>query len=238
LSLTGTIAAGASIVGSGGDIKSNLESGGLSAFLGNLSPALALLARSQPILQAGFTALTGKIVNPMLEMIYSSPNFREFRFDFFFYPRSEKEAEEVQTIINRFHFHQAPEIDNKGSGFFLIPPSEFDILFYYNGSINPNIPKISTCVLQSIDIDYAPTGFSAYEVQGEPTPRSGRTGMPVGIRMSLNFKETEIITKNNFPTSRDTALGLAHGDAIDARNRELLENGIANDRTNRNRDVI
>jgi len=149
-------------------------------------------------LSAGLTAYTGYVINPMLEMIYTTPAFREFRFDFMFYPRGEKEATEVQNIINRLHFHQAPEIESAGSGFFLVPPSEFDILFYYNGAINPNIPKISTCVLTSIDVDYAPNGFAAYEVQGEVSPQKGRTGMPVAIRLSLNFKETEIMTKQNF----------------------------------------
>ena len=77
-----------------------------------------------------------------------------------------------------------------------MPPSEFDIKFYYNGKENPNIPKISTCVLNNINVDYAPSGFSAYEVPGDTTPNMGRTGMPVGIRLQLNFTETEIVTKN------------------------------------------
>jgi hypothetical protein len=212
-SLTGDLAALAA-VGSEGksivDSVKNLSSANAIETLknlvsnGNLSPFVANLLRESPILSAGFTAFAGVVVNPMLEMIYSSPEFRSFRFDFMFYPRDEKEAEEVQRIIERLHFHQAPEIQTKGRGFFLIPPSEFDIMFYYNGKINPNIPKISTCVLQSIDVDYAPNGFTTYEVQGEPTPKSGRTGMPVAIRMSLQFKETEIMTKSNFRDGKYT----------------------------------
>jgi hypothetical protein len=168
------------------------------ALAGNLSPMLATMIKDNPALSAGFTAYTGVVINPMLEMIYSTPSFREFRYDFMFYPRSEKEATEVQKIINRLYFHQAPEIESEGEGFFLIPPSEFDIKFYYNGKENPNIPKISTCVLTSIDVDYAPNGFAAYENQKEMDPELGRTGMPVAIRLSLNFKETEIMTKDNF----------------------------------------
>ena len=149
-----------------------------------------------------FAAASGTVLNPQLEMIYSSPSFREFRFDFMLYPRSSKEALEVQKILNRLRFHQAPEL-YKGTGslggFFLIPPSEFDIEFYYNGRINPNIPKISTCVLTSIDTDYAPNGWAAYEVPDDVgRPKAGGTGMPVGIRLSLNFQETEIMTKDNY----------------------------------------
>lgn len=206
-SLSGDIAAGGSIID---NFKNSQPQNGASAeslkqFLSNISPALAKgLQSTSPLLSAGFTAFTGVVVNPMLEMIYSSPNFREFRFDFMFYPRSEVEAQEVQRIINRFQYHQTPEIINAGAGFFLVPPSEFDILFYYNGSINPNIPKISTCVLESIDVDYAPNGqFSAYEVQGQTVASMGKTGMPVGIRMSLQFRETEIMTKKNFDLNMD-----------------------------------
>ena len=150
-----------------------------------------------------YAAGTGTVINPQLEMIYTSPSFREFRFDFMLYPRSSKEAIEVQKILNRLRFHQAPEIFKQGAGalggFFLVPPSEFDIKFYYNGRINPNIPPISTCVLTSIDTDYAPNGWSAYEVPSDAgQPTVGKTGMPVGIRLSLNFQETEIMTKDNF----------------------------------------
>ena len=169
-----------------------------------------MFAQGSPFLQAAiasqfgdvgkilFTAASGgKVQNPMLEILYSSPEFRTFKFDFLMFPRSEKEAEEVQKIIDRLRFAQAPELVQGSGGFFMYPPSEFDISFYYNGTVNPNIPKISTCVLTNIDTDYTPNGFSAYESYNDPTPRIGRTGMPVGIRMSLTFKETEYLTKNN-----------------------------------------
>ena len=145
-----------------------------------------------------FTAGSGgKVQNPMLEILYSSPEFRTFRFDFLMFARSEVEALEVQKIIDLLRFHQAPELVKNSGGYFLYPPSEFDIAFYYNGLVNPNIPKISTCVLTSIETDYAPGGFATYEVEGESLPRMGRTGMPVGIRLSLSFKETEYLVKGS-----------------------------------------
>jgi len=136
----------------------------------------------------------GFVSNPMIEVLYSSPSLRQFRYDFVFYPRSAKEAATVQRIINLFSFHQAPEILPGSSGYFLVPPSEFDIEFYYNGAENVNIPKLSTCVLTSMDVDYAPNGWAAYEV-GREGVSIGGTGMPVGIKMSLDFKETSIVTK-------------------------------------------
>jgi hypothetical protein len=175
-------------------------------FAKNLTPFIlnkVLRDSFQNVGQAVFAAGFGAVTNPQLELIYSSPSFREFRFDFMLYPRSSKEAIEVQNILNRLRFHQAPEILQDGAGalgsFFLVPPSEFDIKFYYNGGINPNIPPISTCVLTSIDTDYAPNGWAAYEVPSDAGDAAiGKTGMPVGIRLSLNFQETEILTKSNY----------------------------------------
>ena len=65
----------------------------------------------------------------------------------------------------------------------------------YNGKANPNIDKVSTCVLTNMSVDYAPKGFHAYEVGGENDAKLGRTGMPVGIGLSLSFMETQILTK-------------------------------------------
>ena len=143
-----------------------------------------------------FTGVSGVVVNPMLELIYSSPNFRSFDFEFLFYPRDEKEAYQVQEIINEFRFHQAPELKKDAQGF-LLPPSEFDIKFYYGGKQNPNLQQISTCVLSNIQVDYAPNGFTTYEVPGENKPSIGRTGMPVGIRMTLVFQEVTYLTKQD-----------------------------------------
>jgi hypothetical protein len=202
LNLSGFIMAAGASISSIADTFKNKSSVEFKDVVNNLSPFLARFLQNSDLGRAIFAGTQRKVVNPMLDLIYTSPAFREFQFDFMFYPRSEKEAEEVQRIIKRLHFHQAPEIDTESSGFFLVPPSEFDIKFYYNGKENENIPKISTCVLTNIDVDYAPNGFAAYEVPGETVPKEGRTGMPVAIRLSLNFKETEVMTKNHFAGDR------------------------------------
>jgi len=181
----------------------------LKGVISNLTPFIASRALQKFGGNAGaavFAAASGTVINPQLELIYTSPSFREFRFDFMLYPRSSKEALEIHKILNRLKFHQAPEIYSQGNGalgsFFLVPPSEFDIKFYYNGRINPNIPPISTCVLTSIDTDYAPNGWAAYEVpSNKGVPALGKTGTPVGIRLSLNFQETEILTKQTYDNS-------------------------------------
>ena len=178
--------------------------GGALGSIENLSPFAAEVAAGlSKTGDLGFTALsalTGGVLaqNPQLELIYSRPQFRSFRFQFMFYPRDERESREVLDIIELLQFHQAPEILEGTYGRFLVPPSEFDIEFYYNGEVNKNIPTVSTCVLQSIDVDYAPNGFAAYETGDSNRPKKGGTGMPVGIRLDLGFKEVEILTKKYF----------------------------------------
>ena len=50
---------------------------------------------------------------------------------------------------------------------------------------NTNLPRLSTCVLNDVMVDYTPTGgFVTFE-----------DGMPVQIRMRLSFIETNIITR-------------------------------------------
>lgn len=142
-------------------------------------------------------AATGRVINPMLEMIYRSPKFRSFQFDFNFYPRDEREALEVQKILKMFMFHQAPELLRNAPGF-LVPPSQFDIEFYYAGKQNPNIPAIApACILQTVDINYAPQGASFYEVPGETSPTLGGTGMPFAVNLVLQFQETTYLTKRD-----------------------------------------
>jgi hypothetical protein len=189
-----------SLVGAGAFAAStyNTLKGGDTTNIATFAAQGASELSNAPLFKALATSATGVVKNPMLEVIYSQPNLRQFSFSFMFYPRSEKEAEQVQNILARLRFHQAPEIKNNTGGFFLIPPSEFDISFMYNGKPNPNIDRVSTCVLTNIAIDYAPKGFHAYEVGGENDPKMGRTGMPVGIGVTLSFLETQIITKEYY----------------------------------------
>jgi len=190
-------AAGA-IAKTGGETAKQLAGTAAAKVLGSSQTGQAVLAA------------TGRVQNPMLEMIYKSPNFRSFQFDFTFYPRDEKEALEVQRIIERLRFHQAPEL-LKNAGGFLVPPSEFDIKFYYAGSENPNIPQIATCVLTTLDVNYAPNGFSAYEVPGENNPAIGRTGMPIAIQVTLQFQEVTYLTKADFRQDMSESSTLARG---------------------------
>jgi hypothetical protein len=195
--LAGVVSAGTSLVDTiNGEGSSSDKT---KKAIQNISPFIqgAIASQLGEFGKIAFQASTGLAENPMMEMLYGSPDFRTFRFDFNFYPRSEQEAKQVLDIISCLRFHQAPEANKDYGNFYLVPPSEFDISFYYNGKVNPNIPQISTCVLEQINVNYAPNGFSTYEIPGNDAKQGG-TGMPVSITLSLQFRETEIMTKQAF----------------------------------------
>lgn len=127
----------------------------------------------------------GFAVNPQLLVLFKGIGFRNFQFNFVFTPCNETEATSVTNIIKMFRLNAHPEVDLNGAGRFYIAPSTFDIEFFYKGKTNPNVQKISTCVLTSYNVDYAPSGWSTHT-----------DGMPVQTLLTLNFMETEIITRD------------------------------------------
>lgn len=189
----------------------------MSSVLGGLADQVSKAASSaatskgisgtEELRKAAMQAKIGIATNPMMELIYSKPEFRSFRFDFMFYPRNSKESEDAQKIVELFKFHFSPEILKSSNGYFLVPPSQFDIKFYYNGAENPNIEQTTTAVMTSISCDYAPNGWAAYELPGSPKPGLGATGSPVAIRLTMNFKEIEYKTKDHYKTGQYAFLG-------------------------------
>jgi hypothetical protein len=125
----------------------------------------------------------GTALNPQLEVLFKGTSMRNFQFDFLFAPYSQAEADNVYEIIKTFKFHAMPELLTKGGRYF-VPPSEFDIDFLFNGQINNRIHRLATSVLTNVNVDYAPNGWSTLS-----------DGSPVATRMTLQFQEVEIMTK-------------------------------------------
>lgn len=129
------------------------------------------------------STLAGYPLNPRLEILFTGRRQRGFVFEILMSPVNEEEANAIQNIIRLLRFHSSPDII--ALGYFFVPPAEFDISFYKDGKENLNIPRINTCVLEKIEVDMAPTGaYSAFS-----------TGHPVQTRLSLGFREVEILHK-------------------------------------------
>lgn len=148
----------------------------------NADRGMTLLNSVGSVIKSG-SQILGAPINPRVEVLFSTRPQRQWVFEVFMLPRSETEAATVKQIIQTIRFYAAPEITT--SGFFFIPPAEFDITFFFNGQENQNLPRINTCVLERIDIDYAP----------ETTYSTFKNGQPIAVRMSLAFREVEILHK-------------------------------------------
>jgi hypothetical protein len=128
--------------------------------------------------------LAGYPINPRVEVLFATRPQRQWMFEVFLAPRSKSESETANRIIQTLRYHAAPELGT--GGFYFIPPAEFDITFFRQGVENLNLPRINTCVLERIDIDFAPQSgvYSTF-----------LDGSPVAIRLSLGFREIEILHK-------------------------------------------
>jgi hypothetical protein len=127
---------------------------------------------------------SGFAFNPQQQMLFDGIDFRTYQMSFTFTPYSKKEAETVAKIIKMFKTHAAPRLAEGTAGMFFVPPSTFNLDFLFNGKKNANVGRVAESVIESIDVNYSPNGFSTF---GD--------GAPVQTTLTLNFKEIELITR-------------------------------------------
>jgi len=163
-------------------------------------------------------------INPHLKTVFKGVNkFREHSFDFEFYPKSPDESVVVQDIITVFKKSMLPSTEgfkkiksgteqthninvsgthqstgvgsiekkqtltqHSGKSYFFKYPRDFTIDFFLANTNTP-LYQIGRSVLTQMTIDYGASG-------GIPVFFKG-TAAPVEIRLSLSFKETELLTR-------------------------------------------
>lgn len=173
-------------------VATNLMSGldgGFSGMTEIVKDAAAnTLERAKQVALAGGSAAAadiarGKVTNNRTEMKFEGIDRRSFSFDFKMIPKSEKESNNIKNIVNLFRFHAMPEMGSF-NGRTMIVPSTFDIKYMHKNGENNFLNKISTCVLESIDIKF-----------GGDRTQFFKNNAPMATEISLKFKELEIITK-------------------------------------------
>ena len=184
LSLTATLGAvgfGAQALASkGGDVDQT------NAFIAEAAGSiLSRIAGNEDLTKLGVFATTGRVINPQLEMLYTSPVLRKFTFDFRMIPRNAIEAELIRAIIFNLKYFASPTIPDNSTGRYFIPPAQFEIEFYDGrNNLNEFLFKTKKCVLSGINVDYSPNGFATF-----------KDGAPVETRLQLTFQETVIIDR-------------------------------------------
>jgi hypothetical protein len=135
----------------------------------------------------GATALLalekGAVRTPKMELMFEGIGRREFSYEFTFIPKDRAEADIIKQIVYEFKFHMA---SNYTDGTFreMEIPSFFNIIYRYKNKDNEHLNKISTCALENMDVSYGGDRFVGYE-----------EGVPQTTKITLKFKELEIITK-------------------------------------------
>lgn len=167
----------------------------------------------------------GIITNPQIQLLYKAIALRTFTLEFIMTPKDSAEAKTVKEICDTFTYYSLPGIagaQQGTSGQYLTPPQIFSIKFKFLGQkgvlgtlsnifnsalsniglgfltnsdptgtissgAEAKIMTINDCVLEDVNIDYAPNGWAAYN-----------DGYPIQTRLTLTFKETQMLTKQLF----------------------------------------
>ena len=142
--------------------------GGLSAGVTGLNKS-QILARTQ-----------GAVINNNLELLFESPQLREFQFVFLFSPRSGSEAVTVKKIIR--YFKQGMAVKQAGTNYFLKSPNTFQLTYMHRGErgeIHSGLNRFKETALTSMSVDYTPNqNYATYY-----------DGTPVAYQVTMTFKE-------------------------------------------------
>jgi len=138
---------------------------------------------------------SGQVLNPNMELLFSGPGLRQFKFTFKFTPRFERESTEVKNIIKAFKRNMAP----KGSGGdFLSTPNIFQIQYMQGDKQHKFLNKFKLCALTNMSVNYTGDGVHATYYDGTP----------ISMQMDLSFSElTPIYNEDYDDYGSDTGVG-------------------------------
>lgn len=131
---------------------------------------------------AGVSVDTGLALNPHLAVVFQGVGFRTHAFSYKFIARNQQESDEIKNIINSFKYAMLPSYEAGSLAFRY--PDEFEIEFAE--AVSEHLYDIGTCVLESVNVNYNGEGIPLF---------FETTGAPVSIELQLQFKETQIHTK-------------------------------------------
>ena len=148
------------------------------------------------------TRQTGAIMNPNMELLFDSPQLRDFTFSFLLSPRSQKEAATIVKIIRFFKQGMSP-IRSK-SRLFLRSPHTFRLAYKHKATQSETtgddkdknkpatdhkfLNKFKECAMNGFGVDYTPNGqYSTYE-----------DGSMTAYQVTMNFKEIVPIYNDDY----------------------------------------
>ena len=136
-----------------------------------------------------FEIAEGYIQSDRMELAFKGIDKRAFSYTFKMIPRNDRESDEIRKIIFAFKSNMLPEFkDGVRNGREMIMPNTFDIEYMYNGKENDYLHKISTCVLEDLQVTQGGSRYKTFTAEDDGAP-------PVETSITLSFRELELITR-------------------------------------------
>ena len=144
---------------------------------------------------------TGQVFNPNLELLFDGVGLRNFQFNFDFFPRDKKEAEEVILIIRTLKKRMSANRNASGNasvkGVFISAPHIFQLTYMKGGKKHPVLNSFLPMALVDLQINY--TGSNTYSTFWD--------GTPTHMQMSLAFKELNPIYAEDYDNTDPKSVG-------------------------------
>ena len=140
---------------------------------------------------------TGQVFNPNLELLFDGVGLRNFGFNFEFFPRNKKEAEQVIKIIRTMKKAMSAKKTASGNssvkGIFIGAPDIFKLTYMKGNKPHPFLNSFKPMALVDMQMNY--TGSNTYSTFYD--------GMPTHLTMSLAFKELNPIYADDYDENID-----------------------------------
>jgi hypothetical protein len=143
----------------------------------------------------------GAAPNPNPSIMFTGPTLREFNFSWTFYPRNLQESRSIKNVVETLKRAALPATTFSKSASVLSYPNMVQMNFYpwdsggkapYGWSKN-SIIKMKKCMMQAVNVNYAPSNVPAFFGDGES---------PVAIGLSINLREIEYMMSHDWGGSK------------------------------------
>ena len=144
---------------------------------------------------------TGQVFNPNLELLFDGVGLRNFQFNFDFFPRNKKEAEEViliiRTLKKRMSANRTASGNSTIGGVFISAPHIFQLTYMKGNKPHPVLNRFLPMALVDLKVNY--TGSNTYSTFWD--------GTPTHMQMSLAFKELNPIYSEDYDNTDPKSVG-------------------------------
>lgn len=129
--------------------------------------------------------VTGQILNPNTEVLYTGPQMRGFGLSFKMAPRNDTEATQIKNIITSFKYAILPKFNGDSSQIraFVGVPNIADVTFMTGSKENSYVTQFKPCAITGFDVSYTPDGAWATYPDGSP----------VATTINIEFKELKML---------------------------------------------